>query len=60
MDAVEVVEEKPAPPPPPPPAPIEEEKLFGVLPKDMVLPASIGFLGVVIITVFTIHRLTSD
>lgn len=56
-------EPAPAPPPPPPaapPAPVEEEKLFGVLPKEFVLPASIGFLGVVIITVFTISRLTSD
>lgn len=55
------VEEKVAPaPPPPPPAPVPEEKLFGVLPKEFVLPASIGFLGFAIIAVFTISRLTSD
>ncbi|CAE6415636.1 unnamed protein product [Rhizoctonia solani] len=36
--------------------PHEEEKLFGVLPRDMVLPASVGFLGVVIIVVFAMSR----
>ncbi len=37
-------------------ASLEEEKLFGVVPKDMVLPASIGFLGVVILGVFFATR----
>ncbi|KDN34130.1 hypothetical protein RSAG8_12770, partial [Rhizoctonia solani AG-8 WAC10335] len=36
--------------------PHEEEKLFGVVPRDMVLPASVGFLGVVIIVVFAMSR----
>ncbi|CAE6404616.1 unnamed protein product [Rhizoctonia solani] len=36
--------------------PHEEEKLLGVLPRDMVLPASVGFLGVVIIVVFAMSR----
>ncbi|CAE6421556.1 unnamed protein product [Rhizoctonia solani] len=36
--------------------PHEEEKLFGVVPRDMVLPASVGFLGVVIIAVFAMSR----
>jgi hypothetical protein len=34
----------------------KEDKLFGVLPRDMVLPASVGFLGVVIIAVFALSR----
>lgn len=53
------------PPPPPPPAasapvpvPVEQE-VFGI-PKDLLLPASIGALAVVIIGVFTISRLTSS
>lgn len=33
-----------------------EELLFGVLPKDMALPAAIGFLGVVIAGVFVASR----
>ncbi|QRW00405.1 CBS and PB1 domain protein [Ceratobasidium sp. AG-Ba] len=37
----------------------EEEKLFGVVPRDMVLPASVGFLGVVIIAVFALSRSSS-
>ncbi|KAG6911763.1 hypothetical protein DXG01_000009 [Tephrocybe rancida] len=44
--------------PPPPPAPIQEE-VFGI-PKDLLLPASIGALAVVIIGVFTISRLTAN
>ena len=39
-------------------APIQDE-LFGI-PKDLLLPASIGALAVVIIGVFTISRLTSS
>lgn len=46
-----------APPAPPAPAPVEE--IFGI-PKDLLLPASIGALAVVIIGVFTISRLTSS
>jgi CBS domain-containing protein len=44
-----------APPPPPP----KGEEVMGI-PKDMVLPVSIGALAVVIIAVFTISRLTAD
>ncbi|EMD41721.1 hypothetical protein CERSUDRAFT_110295 [Gelatoporia subvermispora B] len=44
-----------------PPAPVhvhvEEEKVLGI-PKDLLLPASIGALAAVIIGVFTISRLT--
>lgn len=54
----------PPPPPPPPPAPAPvpvpvEQEVFGI-PKDLLLPASIGALAVVIIGVFTISRLTSS
>lgn len=45
---------------PSPPAPVhvhEEEKVMGV-PKDLLLPASIGALAAVILGVFTISRLT--
>ncbi|KAF5377521.1 hypothetical protein D9615_005183 [Tricholomella constricta] len=45
-------------PPPPPPAPLQEEVLG--IPKDLLLPASIGALAVVIIGVFTISRLTAN
>lgn len=44
----------PAPPPPPP-----AEDVFGV-PRDMLLPASIGVLAISIVVVFTISRLTSS
>jgi CBS domain-containing protein len=37
-------------------APPPEELLFGVLPKDLALPAAIGFLGVVIGGVFIVSR----
>jgi len=40
-----------------PPAPAED--VFGI-PRDMLLPASIGVLAVSIIVVFTISRLTSN
>lgn len=44
-----------------PPAPVhvprEEEKVLGI-PKDMLLPASIGALAAVILSVFTISRLS--
>ncbi|KAG6832223.1 hypothetical protein H0H92_004188 [Tricholoma furcatifolium] len=43
---------------PPTPAPMQEE-VFGI-PKDLLLPASIGALAVVIIGVFTISRLTAN
>ncbi|KAH7104684.1 CBS-domain-containing protein [Auriculariales sp. MPI-PUGE-AT-0066] len=56
---VEKKEVEIAPPPPPPPV-VEEEKILGVLAKEHVLPASIAFLGVVIVTVFAISRFTSD
>ncbi|KAG8779367.1 hypothetical protein FRC12_024327 [Ceratobasidium sp. 428] len=37
----------------------QDDKLFGVVPRDMVLPASVGFLGVVIIAVFALSRSSS-
>ena len=43
-------------PPPPPPIPLQED-VFGI-PKDLLLPASIGALAAVIIGIFTISRLT--
>lgn len=42
----------------PPPPPIQDQ-VFGI-PKDLLLPASIGALAAVIIGVFTISRLTRD
>ncbi|KAG5639312.1 hypothetical protein H0H81_004514 [Sphagnurus paluster] len=45
-------------PPPPAPVPVQED-VFGI-PKDLLLPASIGALAVVIIGVFTISRLTAN
>ncbi|KAJ3559410.1 hypothetical protein NP233_g11269 [Leucocoprinus birnbaumii] len=47
------------PSPVPAPAPAPAEEVFGI-PKDLLLPASIGALAVVIIGVFTISRLTSN
>ncbi|KAG5341384.1 hypothetical protein C0989_011095 [Termitomyces sp. Mn162] len=44
--------------PTPAPAPFQQE-VFGI-PKDLLLPASIGALAVVIIGVFTISRLTAN
>ncbi|KAI0271543.1 CBS-domain-containing protein [Gloeopeniophorella convolvens] len=47
---------------PAPPAPVrapQEDELFGI-PRDLLLPASIGALAVVIIGVFTVSRLTRD
>ncbi|KAI9066642.1 CBS-domain-containing protein [Trametes sanguinea] len=44
-------------PPPPPAAPAEPELVMGI-PKDLLLPASIGALAAVILGVFTISRLT--
>lgn len=44
---------------PPVTAPPAQEEVFGI-PKDLLLPASIGALAVVIIGVFTISRLTSN
>lgn len=38
---------------------IPQDEVFGI-PRDMVLPASIGALAVVILGVFTISRLTRD
>ncbi|KXN83562.1 hypothetical protein AN958_01127 [Leucoagaricus sp. SymC.cos] len=54
--------EKQVPPayvPPPVAAPAPVEEVFGI-PKDLLLPASIGALAVVIIGVFTISRLSSN
>ncbi|KAI1797663.1 CBS-domain-containing protein [Ganoderma leucocontextum] len=51
----------PYPPPPPPytqpPAHVQPELVMGI-PKDLLLPASIGALAAVILGVFTISRLT--
>ncbi|KAI6134116.1 CBS-domain-containing protein [Pisolithus croceorrhizus] len=55
-------EPAPAPIPPPPPKavlPLDQELVMGI-PKDLLLPASIGALAVVILGVFTISRLTRD
>lgn len=48
----------PSPPPAAAPVPLQED-VFGI-PKDLLLPASIGALAVVIIGVFTISRLTAS
>lgn len=53
--AIETTEVPPLSPSPPP-APAED--IFGI-PRDMLLPASIGVLAVSIVVVFTISRLTS-
>ncbi|TFK76855.1 CBS-domain-containing protein [Pluteus cervinus] len=53
-----VAPEVPTPLPPAPPIP-KQEDVFGI-PKDLLLPASIGALAVVIIGVFTISRLSSS
>ena len=42
---------------PPPPVPVQPEMVMGI-PKDLLLPASIGALAAVILGVFTISRLT--
>ncbi|PPR08131.1 hypothetical protein CVT24_012375 [Panaeolus cyanescens] len=47
------------PPPVQPRAPVHGEEVFGI-PKDLLLPASIGALAVVIIGVFTISRMTQN
>ncbi|KAH8100531.1 CBS-domain-containing protein [Cristinia sonorae] len=44
-------------PPAPVHVPVEDEKVMGI-PKDMLLPASIGALAAVILGVFTISRLS--
>jgi hypothetical protein len=44
--------------PPPTGQPIPQEDIFGI-PRDLVLPASIGALAVVIVGIFTISRLAS-
>ncbi|KAF9647491.1 CBS-domain-containing protein [Thelephora ganbajun] len=44
---------------PSPPPPALAEDIFGI-PRDMILPASIGVLAVSIMVVFTISRLTSS
>lgn len=48
-----------APPAPVAPTPAPAQEIFGI-PKDMLLPASIGALAVVIIGVFTISKMTSN
>lgn len=42
-----------------PPVPAPNQEVFGI-PKDLLLPASIGALAVVIIGVFTMSRLTAN
>lgn len=61
MDRTELTPE-PAPTPPPPSKvvlPPDQELVLGI-PKDLLLPASIGALAAVILGVFTISRLTRD
>ncbi|KAJ8586824.1 CBS-domain-containing protein [Rhizopogon salebrosus TDB-379] len=60
-ETVVVVPEPVIAPTPPPRAytPPQEELVMGI-PKDLLLPASIGVLAVVIVAVFTISRLTHD
>ncbi|KAF8078367.1 hypothetical protein FPV67DRAFT_1775589 [Lyophyllum atratum] len=59
VEIAEAIAEPPVyTPPSPPPAPLQEE-VFGI-PKDLLLPASIGALAVVIIGIFTISRLTAN
>ena len=55
--AIEEAEVPPSSLPPPAPAPTED--IFGI-PRDMILPTSIGVLAVSIMVVFTISRLTSS
>jgi hypothetical protein len=45
--------------PPAPANPPQADEVFGV-PRDLLLPASIGALAVVIIGIFTISRLARD
>lgn len=54
-----IAAEKPIPTRSTPPPPPLQNEIFGI-PKDLLLPASIGALAVVIIGVFTISRLTSS
>jgi len=51
--------EKAEDPLPSPPPPVLTEDVFGI-PRDMILPASIGVLAVSIMVVFSISRLTSS
>lgn len=63
LKAAEQPEVVPEPPvmasPPQAPIPPQQELVLGI-PKDLLLPASIGALAVVILGVFTISRLTRD
>lgn len=61
---VKVEEQTPVSPVLPPvkapsPAPVPQDTVFGI-PRDLLLPASVGALAVVIIGVFTISRLNRD
>ncbi|KAJ3893744.1 hypothetical protein GG344DRAFT_42735 [Lentinula edodes] len=56
------VEKQELPIPPiyaPPPPPLPQEQVLGI-PKDLLLPASIGALAVVILGIFTVSRLSSS
>jgi hypothetical protein len=60
VEKSEAVLRESSPPIPPAPAhPPQADEIFGV-PRDLLLPASIGALAAVIIGVFTISRLTRD
>jgi PB1 domain len=60
VEKSEAVLRESSPPNPPAPAlPPQADEIFGV-PRDLLLPASIGALAAVIIGVFTISRLTRD
>lgn len=63
LKELETVHEiEPSPPvlvPPPAPESSHKDEVFGI-PKDLLLPASIGALAIAIIGVFTISRLSSN
>ncbi|KAJ3736937.1 hypothetical protein DFJ43DRAFT_1048494 [Lentinula guzmanii] len=52
-------QEIPTPPSFPPPPPLPQDQVMGI-PKDLLLPASIGALAVVILGIFTVSRLSSS
>lgn len=59
VEKPEVVPELLVTPPPQVHVPLQQELVLGI-PKELLLPASIGALAVVILGVFTISRLTRD
>jgi hypothetical protein len=59
VERSEAVLRESAPSTPAPAHPSQTDELFGI-PRDLVLPASIGALAVVIVGIFTISRLARD